>query len=205
MTLSSRHNVRNVPANVISQKKIVVQKALVPRKLAEHSVRSLDELPPDDAVLREFVSDFYAAMSLMRNVRRALARTVNLSSAEWSVMLAVWYLQRNGDTTVRDIANHLHVAAAHMTAEIGKLVNAGLLVKRAHPTDGRAVGIHMTKAAEDMFRRIAPILREVNDDLFVRIPYADMVIVHRFLRRIIDQAPAAISIAEGYVTDDKAN
>jgi DNA-binding MarR family transcriptional regulator len=154
--------------------------------------------------LREFVSDFYAAMSLMRNVRRALASTVKLSSAEWSVMLAVWYLGRSGETTVRDIADHLHVAAAHMTAEIGKLVAAGLLVKRAHPTDGRAVGIHMTKAGQDMFRRISPILREVNDDLFVRIPYADMVIVHRFLRSIIAQAPAAVRVAERYLPEDKA-
>ncbi len=195
MTLRRRDHVRSSPGKV-NEKSV-----FAPRKYAEPTARSLYELPPDDAVLREFVSDFYAAMSLMRSLRRGLARTVNLSSAEWSVMLAVWYLQRNGDTTIRAIANHLHVAAAHMTVEVGKLVKAGLLEKRAHPTDGRAVGIHMTKAGGQMFRRIGPILRDVNDSLFVGIPYPDMVIVHRFLRRIIAQGPAAMRIAEGYVTE----
>jgi MarR family transcriptional regulator, organic hydroperoxide resistance regulator len=154
-------------------------------------------------VLREFVSDLHAAMSLMRTLRRVLARTLSLSSAEWSVMLAVWYLQRGGDTTVRTIADHLHVAAAHITVEVGKLVQTGLLEKRPHPTDGRAVCIRMTKAGAQMFRRMSPILREVNDGLFAEIPYADMVIVHRFLRRIIAQAPAAIGVAESYVTDEQ--
>jgi DNA-binding MarR family transcriptional regulator len=196
MTLRRRAHIRNLPIRVDAKA------VFAARRVAASVVSSVDELAPDDAVLREFVSDFYAAMSLMRSMRRALAGTVNLTSSEFSVMLAVWYLQRSGDTTVRAIANHLHVAAAHMTAEIGKLVNAGLLDKRPHPTDGRALGIYLTKAGQQMFRRLSPILRNVNDDLFAGINYADMVIVHRFLRRIIAQAPAAVRIAEGYLTDD---
>ena len=174
------------------------------RQATEAAAGSVDELAPDDAVLREFVSDFYAAMSLMRTMRRAVARTVNLSSAEFSVMLAVWYLERGGVTTVRAIADHLHVAAAHTTAEIGKLVKAGLLDKRPHPTDKRALGIHLTAAGQQMFRRLGPILRNVNEGLFAHIYYADMVVVHRFLRRIIEQAPAAIRVAETYYSDSTA-
>ncbi|HOW95160.1 MAG TPA: MarR family winged helix-turn-helix transcriptional regulator, partial [Mycolicibacterium fallax] len=37
------------------------------------------------------------------------------------------------------IAEHLHVAGPHVTAEIGKLVEAGLVEKRTDKTDNRVL------------------------------------------------------------------
>ena len=88
-------------------------------------------LAPDDATLREFMADFHAAISVMRLLRQEIASTLRLTSAEYSVLLGVWYLKREGTMTVRAIADHLHVAAAHVTAEVGKLVDKGLLTKEA--------------------------------------------------------------------------
>src|SRR6185437_12593602 len=68
------------------------------------------EIPPGDTRLREFVADFYAAMSMMRLLRQEIASALSLTSAEYSVLLAVWYLERRKDMTVRAIADHLHVA-----------------------------------------------------------------------------------------------
>jgi MarR family transcriptional regulator, organic hydroperoxide resistance regulator len=163
------------------------------------AIVSVDKLSPDDAVLREFVADLYAAFSHMRMLRNRIAQIVGLSSAEHSVLLGVWYLQRSGPPTVRAVAEHLHVAAAHATAEIGKLVEAGLLTKTPDPQDRRAVAVQLSKAGEEVFERLSPILREINDHLFAGIYYGDMVIVHRFFERIIAQAPAAVHVAEGYI------
>ena len=110
------------------------------KRVRKNAGTPVEQLAPDDQVLREFVADLFAAFSMMRILRQHIARTVDLSSAEFSVLLAVWHLERQGDMTVRAIANHLHVAAAHVTTEIGKLVAAGLLIKTSHPSDKRAIG-----------------------------------------------------------------
>lgn len=154
---------------------------------------SADRLPPDDARLREFIADFHAASARMRTLRQKLAEVVGLSSAEYSVLLGVWYLERRGSTTVRAIAEHLHVAGAHATAEIGKLVSRGYLSKTPDRSDGRAVGIRLTDAGIDAFRRLAPVFRDVNDKLLAGVDYSEFISVHHFFARIIDQMPAAMN------------
>jgi DNA-binding MarR family transcriptional regulator len=167
----------------------------------------VNALPPDDATLREFMADLYAAMSMMRLLRQEIAATLSLSSAEYSVLLAVWYLEREGEMTVRAIADHLHVAAAHVTSEVGRLVDKGLLTKRPDPADRRAVGVGLTKAARDLFERLGPMLRDVNSPLFTDISYRDLGIVHRFVRNIIEhgydsiRAAQAVSAASNGATD----
>jgi MarR family transcriptional regulator, organic hydroperoxide resistance regulator len=169
------------------------------KRRADKAVTPIERLSPDDYTLREFVADLYAALSVMRILRQHIAHTAELTSAEFSVMLAVWHLERHGSLTVRAIAEHLHVAAAYVTAEIGKLVDAGLLLKGSHPTDKRAVEVKLTKAGRTLFDRVMPMLREVNDQLFVGTVYGDMVTVHRFLARIIEQGGQAIRVTEAYM------
>lgn len=156
----------------------------------------INTLAPDDAVLREFISDFSAASALMRRLRRSLAESLELSAAEHSVMLGLWYCERSGETSVRGLADHLHVAAAHVTAELGKLERAGLVLKRPSLSDKRAVNVQLSKKGHALLNRLAPMLREVNISLFAGVHYSDMVVVHRFFRQVIEQAPEAIRIAE---------
>jgi DNA-binding MarR family transcriptional regulator len=153
-------------------------------------------LPPDDATLREFMADLYAAMSMMRLLRQEIASSLSLSSAEYSVLLAVWYLEREGEMTVRAIADHLHVAAAYVTSEVARLVAKGLLTKRPDPVDRRAVGVGLTKAARELFERLGPMLRNVNGPLFTGIYYRDLQIVHRFVRNIIEHGYDSIRAAQ---------
>jgi DNA-binding MarR family transcriptional regulator len=155
-------------------------------------------LPPDDAMLREFMADFHAAMSVMRLLRQEIASTLQLTYAEYSVLLGVWYLEREGTMTVRAIADHLHVAAAHVTAEVGKLVERGLLAKEIDRFDRRAVGVGLTKAARDVFQRLAPMLRDINVHLFAGVYYRELLTVHRFLRSIIEHGYDAIKVSEAY-------
>lgn len=163
-----------------------------------------EKLAPEDQAVREFIADLYAALSIMRLLRAQIARTLALSSAQFSVLLGVWHLQRRGEPTVKAIADHLHVAAAHVTAEIGGLVEAGLLAKRAHPRDKRAVEIGLTRRGRDLFQRIMPMLREINDQLFAGISYGEIVMVRRFLAGIIAHGPRALRIAEVRMPSSKS-
>jgi DNA-binding MarR family transcriptional regulator len=158
-------------------------------------------LAPDDATLREFMADFHAAISVMRLLRQEIAATLQLTAAEYSVLLGVWYLEREGTMTVRAIADHLHVAAAHVTAEVGRLVDRGLLAKEADPHDRRAVGVGLTKAGREVLQRLAPMLRDINVRLFASVYYRDLMTVHRFFRSIIEHGDAAIGVAGAYRLD----
>jgi len=156
------------------------------------------EIPPGDTRLREFVADFYAAMSMMRILRQEIASTLLLTSAEYSVLLAVWYLERKKEITVRAIADHLHVAAAYVTSEVSRLVAKGLLTKTRDKVDRRAVGIGLTRAARDLLARLERILGEINRPLFSSLSFRDLASVHRFLRAIIENGSDAIRAAQGF-------
>jgi DNA-binding MarR family transcriptional regulator len=168
------------------------------RRVKEQKMPLVEMLEPDDAVMREFIADLYAAMSMMRLLRQEIAAALSLTSAEYSVLLAVWYLEREGEMTVRAISDHLHVAAAYVTSEVARLVDKGLLVKRPHPVDRRAVGVALTKSARGVLVQLGPMLRDINRPLLPDVSYRDMVTVHRFLRSIIDHGYDAIRVAQAF-------
>ena len=163
----------------------------------------VDSLRSDDATLREFIADLYAAMAMMRLLRQEIATALSLTTAEYSVVLAVWYLERTGDTTVRAIADHLHVAAAYVTSEVGRLADKGLLVKRPHPADRRAVGVALTKPARDLLARLGPLLHDINAPLFEGLRYQDLLTVHRFLRNIVEHGYDAIGVAQSFSSEPR--
>ena len=178
--------------------------ALRRRVDAEGAYRDFDtnlrasEIPPGDTRLREFVADFYAAVSMMRILRQEIASTLSLTSAEHSVLLAVWYLERKKEITVRAIADHLHVAAAYVTSEVSRLVAKGLLTKTRDKLDRRAVSVGLTKSARDLLGRLERILGDINRPLFSGLSFRDLASVHRFLRAIIENGPDAISVAQRF-------
>lgn len=155
-------------------------------------------IAPDDSRLREFVADLYASMSIMRLLRQEIASSLSLSSAEYSVLLAVWYLEREKEMTVRAIADHLHVAAAYVTSEINRLVQKGLLTKKPDPTDRRAVGVRLTRTARTLLSQLGPMLREINRPLFKGLTFEDLETVHRFCQGIIAHGEEAVRTARSF-------
>ena len=91
-----------------------------------------------------------------------------------------------------------------MTAEIGGLVEAGLLAKSAHPRDKRAVEIALTRKGRELFQRIMPMLREINDHLFAGISYGEIAMVRRFLAGIIAHGPAALRVAGAHMPSSES-
>ena len=160
--------------------------------------RSAKDIPVDDAKMRTFIADMYAAMSLLRLLRQEIASTLSLSSAEYSVLLAVRYLERGSDMTLRAIADHLHVAAAYVTTEVGKLVDKGLLTKKPDPLDRRAVAVELTPASRELLSRLGLMLRDINDPLLAGISVRDLDTVQRFFRGIISRGYDAVNVARGF-------
>src|SRR5215470_12382795 len=160
--------------------------------------RSAKDIPLDDAKMRTFIADMYAAVSLLRLLRQEIASVLSLSSAEYSVLLAVRYLERGSDMTLRAIADHLHVAAAYVTTEVARLVDKGLLTKKPDQLDRRAVAVELTAASRELLLRLGPLLRDINDPLLAGISSRELDTVHRFFQNIISHGYDAINIARSF-------
>ena len=127
---------------------------------------------------------------------------MHLTAAEFSILLATWDLQKKGAVRITTIAKYLHVAAAHVTAEVGKLVGAGYIKKNQHPKDTRAVVLVLTKKGETTLSNLTPLLRRINDRLFV-IDGGDASIVAKFLKHVANEIGNSVKIAQTYSPQTK--
>jgi MarR family transcriptional regulator, organic hydroperoxide resistance regulator len=153
-----------------------------------------------DLKFRELIADLFAAAAGMLALRRALAAAVTLSAAEFAILLAAWQQERKGEVGITSLAREVHVAAANVTAEVGRLVRKGILHKRPHPGDTRAVLINVTEQGHAILGLLTPVLRDINDRLFVENSARDINAVGRFLRHIASETPYSISIAKTFGT-----
>jgi DNA-binding MarR family transcriptional regulator len=151
-----------------------------------------------DLQFREFVADLFAATAGMQSLRRALAKSVGLSAAEFSVLLATWHLQKKGRVGVTAVARHLHVAAAHVTSEIGKLVEKEFIKKTQDSKDTRAVTLVLTRKGEAILARLAPLLRRINDRLFSGNTPNAVSVVAKFLKHVADESANSVRMARNF-------
>lgn len=151
-----------------------------------------------DLQFREFVADLFAATAGMQSLRRALAKSVGLSAAEFSVLLATWHLQKKGRVGVTAVARHLHVAAAHVTSEIGKLVDKEFVKKTQDSRDTRAVTLVLTRKGEGILAKLAPLLRRINDRLFSGNTANAIGVVAKFLKHVADESANSVRMARNF-------
>ncbi len=144
-----------------------------------------------DLDFRDFVADLFAAASGMQSLRRSLGKAAGMSGSDVAVLLAIRRLSRQDCVSVREIAEHLHVAAPHVTTELGQLAAAGLITKQANQRDPRAVDVKLTPLGRRSLALLTRLVRRVNDVLFSGISESEMQQVHRFFRRIIARSAQA--------------
>jgi DNA-binding MarR family transcriptional regulator len=147
----------------------------------------------DERAFRDFMSGIFAAAATMQTLRRRTAQPFGLSSTELAVMVAVAKI--NSNPSIRRIADHLHVSASNVTADVGKLVRARLLTKFPDPEDGRAIKVALTDRGGKLIQDIAPALRAVNDRLFANMSSHEMATLDRLLRQIIVEGGRLVDAA----------
>ena len=169
---------------------------------ADNLTVTLPELLVDgsDLKFRELVADLFAAAAGMLALRRALAASLDLSAAEFAILLATWQQERKGEVGITSLAREVHVAAANVTAEVGRLVRKGILDKRPHPRDTRAVLIKLTDKGHAILALLTPVLRAVNDRLFAGNSARGINVLGDFLRHVADETPYSISVAKTFGT-----
>jgi DNA-binding MarR family transcriptional regulator len=90
-------------------------------------------------------------VSVMRLTRRLRAERPDfgLSLTQIATLATV---ERHGPMTPREVADHERVQPPSMTRVLGVLEERALIVRTAHPTDGRQQLVSITREGKDLLR-----------------------------------------------------
>jgi MarR family transcriptional regulator, organic hydroperoxide resistance regulator len=119
-----------------------------------------------DERFRRLVYDLLTISSRMAMVREHLGGRMGIGAPQYSLLMAVGQFQGKNGVGVTAIARVLHVSSAFVATESGKLVQAGLLAKRANPKDRRGVLLSLTRAGRALIERNSDEIRAFNDMFF---------------------------------------
>jgi DNA-binding MarR family transcriptional regulator len=169
-------------------------KNIVNSKSADNPTVGIESLVVgSELAFRDFMSEIFAAASIMQTLRRIAAKPFGLTSTELAVMLAVAKLKP--DPNVRRIADHLHISASNVTADVGKLVRRRLLRKLPDLEDARAIKITLTDKGSSLITSMTPALREVNDRIFANMSRNEMATITNRLKLIVSEGGRLIEDA----------
>ncbi len=138
------------------------------------SIQALLDDDGSDTRFRQLIQDLLSISTQMQTVRTAIGKSIGLTGAQYSVLMAVSHLARqDGAVTVSRLAEHMHVSGTFVTAEVRKLAALGLIVKEANPIDGRSVLLRLTVAGDAKVREVRPTVRRLSDEIFCNFNRAD--------------------------------
>ena len=137
----------------------------------------------------------------LRHARAYLGRQAGLTGPQYSLLMAVAYLQGETGIAVRSLARELRVTSAFITSESRRLIERGLLAKHENPHDSRSTLVTVTPAGRRVIERLVPEVRAVNDLFFGHLSRPAFGQAKRFLEQLIDgsrQALAHIAAREAH-------
>jgi DNA-binding MarR family transcriptional regulator len=140
-----------------------------------HSVEHV--MAEDDEGIRQLLNrrDLAAA-----RYRTAIAKQLALGESE---MLAVAHLAQHGVLTPGQLGALLDLSSGGASALVQRLEDAGALVRRAHPTDGRRSLVRLSPALiQRAERAFGPLVSEL-EELSAALDEAERRLIRRFLAR----------------------
>lgn len=137
-----------------------------------------------DRAFREAIYTMVLALESLLKCREIFGRVLGLTGSQFAVMMGTAYRQGENGVSIRDLAEHIRLAAPHVTTEVGRLIHRGLLSKRQDELDRRSVLVSLSPEGEEAVRSLAPVVRRVNDMLFEDISAAELAVVEKLLRRL---------------------
>lgn len=119
-----------------------------------------------DRDFRRLLYDFLTVTDRMRALREHLARRVDLTGPQYTLLMAIANLQGDEGVQLRELATYMRVSRAFITGETAKLVAKRLIAKDVHPRDGRGAVVYLTAHGRSAVDRLVPEVRTINDQFF---------------------------------------
>ena len=147
-----------------------------------------------DQVFRKLVHDLFAFNARHENIRGGHARRIGLAGIEYTILISVARLSRDGNVNVKTLANHLHVSTGFVTNVTKKLQNMGLVRKRADPVDKRRTVLTVTQEGGESLAELAPYQRQVNDVEFGTLSAHDFLELSRIIGALVNSSEQAVNL-----------
>jgi len=155
-----------------------------------------------DAAFREVIWDLLVVANRLQKFPEAFGRELGISSAQYMVLIATAHIQGGRGAGIRQLADHMHLPAPHVTTTVGRLVAAGLLAKRPNPADGRGVLVTLTEKGRTALTRLAPFQQQVNDALFEGLSRAEFDAFARLIETMVGNTRRALQTVADLQQDD---
>jgi DNA-binding MarR family transcriptional regulator len=156
-----------------------------------------------DAAFRRLVNGLLALSQRHQALRDGHAARIGLAGPAYSILISVLHLGTQGAVSVSDVASHMKVSAAFITAETNKLEAAGLLEKRRDPADGRRVQLAVTVAGSARLAALAPTQRLINDIEFGPLSRAEFRTLLRLVESLTGAADRALELQQALAAEDQ--
>ena len=137
-----------------------------------------------DRAFRESIYAMVLALDGLLKCRALFGKVLGLTPSQFAVLMGTAYRQGAEGVAIRDLADHIRLAAPHVTTEVGRMIEMGLLAKRQDESDRRSVRVSLSPEGEAAVVRVAPVVRRVNDMLFEDISAAALEVVEAFTRKL---------------------
>ena len=110
---------------------------------------------------------FWKAYNAWTRLIRLELETVDLTQVQYSILATVNYLGSTEENiSQQDIANTLSMDKM-MVSDVAKtLEKKKLLSRRPHPSDGRAVCLHLSPEARQKLKQAVPLVEAADEEFF---------------------------------------
>lgn len=149
-----------------------------------------------DRAFRESIYAMVLALDGLLKCRAIFGKVLGLTPSQFAVLMGTAYRQGAEGVAIRDLADHIRLAAPHVTTEVGRMIEMGLLAKRQDESDRRSVRVSLSGEGERAVVRVAPVVRRVNDMLFEEISASELSVVEAVMRKLAISAERVFAHAK---------
>ena len=105
----------------------------------------------------------------------------NLRPVDFSVLSLITH---NPGITSRQLCGTLGILPPNLVGMINALEKRELIARQPHPTDGRAMGLHLTEGGAKLMRDAEHTAAELEDDVVARLTPAEGRTLIRLLKKV---------------------
>ncbi|WER44642.1 MarR family transcriptional regulator [Cupriavidus sp. WKF15] len=138
-----------------------------------------------DTEFRHLVNGLLPFAARLLTVRDGFGSLIGLTGVQYSLIRSIAHLSRQGDVTVNQLADHLHLSGPFITIETGKLKKLGLIDKKAHPEDRRKMLLTITPAGTRLLGELLPVQQRINDVLFDGVTRTEFKVLCSIVDRLV--------------------
>ena len=104
-----------------------------------------------------------------------------LKQVDFSVLSLIAH---NPGATSRQLCSTLDILPPNLVSLIAAMDSRGLIERRPHPHDGRAIGLYLTPAGEDLIREAEQTVMQLEADASARLTARERETLIRLLQKI---------------------